>query len=156
MSAFRRGVRLGIDVGKARIGVARCDPDGMLAVPVETIPRSDASLARLRELASEYSPIEWVVGLPYNLQGNETPSTHDAREFAAQLCNETGIDARLVDERLTTVSAQSMLHSVGRNTKSSRSVIDQVAATILLQFTVDSEKNGRIIGDALSQKENTP
>ncbi|HLS93408.1 MAG TPA: Holliday junction resolvase RuvX, partial [Microbacterium sp.] len=48
MDGFRRGVRLGIDVGRARVGVARCDPDGMLAVPVETVPRDDASVARIR------------------------------------------------------------------------------------------------------------
>lgn len=155
MSDFRRGVRLGVDVGKARIGVARCDPDGMLAVPVETVPRNDVSLARLRELAEEYDPIEWVVGLPYNMQGQETASTADAREFAAALHAASDVPVRLVDERLTTVSAQAMLHSAGRNTKNSRAVIDQVAAVVLLQYTVDSERRGRIIGEALIQKENS-
>lgn len=155
MSEFRRGVRLGIDVGKARIGVARCDPDGMLAVPVETVPRSDAAIGRLQELALEYAPLEWVVGLPFNLQGQETPSTTDARQFAAELFDATQIPVRLVDERLTTVSAQALLHSAGRNTKSSRAVIDQVAAVVLLQYTVDSERRGRTIGEALSQKENS-
>src|SRR5690606_5967167 len=85
VTGFRRGVRLGIDVGRARVGVARCDPDGMLAVPVETVPRSEPSLARLAELAKEYDPLEFLVGLPVNMQGNDTPSTTDAREFAAAL-----------------------------------------------------------------------
>lgn len=155
MSEFRRGVRLGVDVGKARIGVARCDPDGMLAVPVETVARTDSALERLRDLAAEYSPIEWVVGLPFNLKGEETPSTADARAFAAALLEATQIPVRLVDERLTTVSAQAMLHSAGRNTKNSRAVIDQVAAVVLLQYTVDYERRGRIMGEALSQKENS-
>src|SRR5690606_28822522 len=85
VTGFRRGVRLGVDVGRARVGVARCDPDGMLAVPVETVPRSDASVARLVELAQEYEPLEFVVGLPVNMRGEDTPSTADAREFAAAL-----------------------------------------------------------------------
>ena len=59
MTGFRRGVRLGIDVGKARVGVSRCDPDGMLAVPVETVPRSDTSIERLSELAREWEPLEF-------------------------------------------------------------------------------------------------
>ncbi|MDF2562801.1 MAG: crossover junction endodeoxyribonuclease RuvA [Microbacterium sp.] len=83
MSGFRRGVRLGIDVGRARVGVARCDPDGMLAVPVETVLRNEASIDRLVQLAGEYEPLEFVVGLPVNMQGADTPSTTDAREFAA-------------------------------------------------------------------------
>ena len=85
MSEFRRGVRLGVDVGRARIGVARCDPDGLLATPVETVPRSDGSIARLRELIAEYEPLEVLVGLPLSLSGGDTPSTADAREFAAAL-----------------------------------------------------------------------
>lgn len=155
MSDFRRGVRLGIDVGKARIGVARCDPDGLLAVPVETVPRGEASITRLIELAREYEPIEWIIGLPFNMQGQETASTADARAFAAGVQAASDVPVRLVDERLTTVSAQAMLHSAGRTTKSSRAVIDQVAAVVLLQYTVDSERRGRIIGEALSQKENS-
>ena len=79
MSGFRRGVRIGIDVGKARVGVARCDPDGMLAVPVETVPRSEKSIDRIAEIAAEYEPLEFVVGLPVNMQGADTASTTDAR-----------------------------------------------------------------------------
>lgn len=141
MSVFRRGVRLGIDVGKARVGVARCDPDGMLAVPVETVPRSEESIERLAELAAEYEPIEFVVGLPVNLQGADTPSTSDARAFAAALQNRTGTPVRLVDERLSTVSAHAALRSSGRNQKNSRSIVDQVAAVVLLQQAIDLEKS---------------
>ncbi|WP_258546391.1 Holliday junction resolvase RuvX, partial [Microbacterium sp. H6] len=78
MSGFRRGVRLGIDVGRARVGVARSDPDGMLAVPVETVPRDDASIDRIVQIAQEYDLLEFVVGLPVNMQGTDTPSTTDA------------------------------------------------------------------------------
>ncbi|GAB3270377.1 Holliday junction resolvase RuvX [Microbacterium sp. Root53] len=140
MSGFRRGVRLGVDVGRARIGVARSDPDGMLAVPVETVPRDERSIARLVELASEYEPLEIVVGLPLNMRGEDTPSTADAREFAAQLAAAQPAPVRLVDERLSTVSAHTALRQSGRSQKGSRSIVDQVAAVVLLQHAIDSEK----------------
>lgn len=141
MSGFRRGVRLGIDVGKARVGVARCDPDGMLAVPLETVPRSETSLTRVAEIAAEYEPLEFVVGLPVNMQGVDTPSTADAREFAADLQRLTGVSVRLMDERLSTVTAHAALRSSGRNQRNSRSIVDQVAAVVLLQHAIDTEKS---------------
>ena len=141
MSGFRRGVRLGIDVGRARIGVSRCDPDAMLAVPVETVPRSDTSIERLVELAREYDPIEFVVGLPVNLQGADTLSTTDARAFAMELQARSQIRVRLVDERLSTVSAHAALRSSGRTQRNSRSIVDQIAAVVLLQQAIDTEKS---------------
>ncbi|CAD5139209.1 MULTISPECIES: Holliday junction resolvase RuvX [Microbacterium] len=141
MSGYRRGVRLGIDVGRARVGVARSDPDGMLAVPVETVPRDEHSLTRIAELAAEYEPLEIVVGLPVNMQGADTPSTVDAREFAAALQGRSGVPVRLVDERLSTVSAHAALRSSGRSQKNSRSIVDQVAAVVLLQQAIDTEKS---------------
>lgn len=140
MSGFRRGVRLGIDVGRARVGVARCDPDGMLAVPVETVPRSEESVARILELAAEHGATELVVGLPLNLRGEDTPSTADARAFAAELARRGDAPVRLVDERLSTVTAHTALRQSGRSQKGSRSMVDQVAAVVLLQHAVDSEK----------------
>lgn len=140
MTGFRRGVRLGVDVGRARVGVARCDPDGMLAVPVETVPRDERSIARLVELAGEYEPLEIVVGLPLNMRGEDTPSTSDAREFAAELAAAQPAPVRLVDERLSTVSAHTALRQSGRSQKGSRSIVDQVAAVVLLQHAIDSEK----------------
>ncbi|WP_194763927.1 Holliday junction resolvase RuvX [Microbacterium sp. UFMG61] len=141
MSGFRRGVRLGVDVGRARVGVARCDPDGMLAVPVETVPRTDAAVERIAALAAEYEPLELVVGLPVNMQGADTASTLDAREFAAALLARTRISTRLVDERLSTVTAHAALRSSGRTQKNSRSIVDQVAAVVLLQQAIDTEKS---------------
>jgi putative Holliday junction resolvase len=94
---FRRGTRLGIDVGKARVGVARCDPDGMLAVPVETVPRSDTSIDRIQQLAQEWDPLEIIVGLPVNMRGEDTPSTTDAREFATAIARRSGVAVRMVD-----------------------------------------------------------
>lgn len=141
MSGFRRGIRLGIDVGRARVGVSRCDPDGMLAVPVETVARNEASIDRIAEIAREHDPLEIVVGLPVNMRGEETPSTTDARSFAAEVAARTGTPVRLVDERLSTVSAHTALRSSGRTQKNSRSIVDQVAAVVLLQHAIDTEKS---------------
>lgn len=138
---MRPGVRLGIDVGKARVGVARCDLHGMLATPVETVPRGPGDLARIAELATEYGAVELVVGLPIALSGNETASTEDARLFAAELASVQPATVRLVDERLSTVSAHSALRASGRTAKNSRSVVDQVAAVIILQHALDFERS---------------
>ena len=139
-------MRLGIDVGKARIGIARCDLHGMLATPVETVARDHAGtsdLERIARIAAEEDAFEAVVGLPINLRGERTASTDDAHEFAKRLAAyiaRAGCTVRLVDERLTTVSAQAHLRQVGRATKGSRSIIDQMAAVVLLQHAIDSER----------------
>ncbi|GAB6857676.1 Holliday junction resolvase RuvX [Microbacterium xylanilyticum] len=154
MTGFRRGVRLGIDVGRARIGVARSDPDGLLAVPVETVPRDDASVTRIAQLVAEYEPLEVVVGLPINLRGEDTASTADAREFAAALAQAGGCAVRLIDERLSTVTAHQALRASGRSQRTSRGVVDQAAAVVLLQHAIDTEKGtGRPAGTALMPDE---
>jgi putative Holliday junction resolvase len=140
---IRPGVRLGVDVGTARIGVARCDPHALLATPVETVPRGDGDLERLVELVAEFDAVEVIVGLPIALSGRETASTDDARGFARQLAKRMPVTVRLVDERLSTVSAQSALHASGRTTRSSRSVVDQVAAVIILQHALDFERSAQ-------------
>jgi putative Holliday junction resolvase len=137
---MRPGVRIGVDVGKVRVGIARSDRDGLLATPVETVPRGAGTIARLRELIAELEPVEIVVGLPISLSGGDTASTADARDVAAQLAAASGVAVRLVDERLTTVSAQRALHDAGRRAKGSRPVIDQVAAVIILQNALDFER----------------
>ncbi len=137
---MRAGVRIGIDVGMARVGVARSDRDGLLATPVETVVRGSETIGRIRELIAELDPLEIVVGLPISLSGRDTASTTDARDLAAQLAAASGLPVRLVDERLTTVSAQRALHDAGRRAKGSRPVIDQVAAVIILQNALDFER----------------
>ena len=142
MNTVRRGVRLGVDVGTVRVGVARSDPDGLLAVPVETVQRGrdvDAVVARIAELAREFAAIDIVVGLPVSMRGTDTASTADARDVAARIAA-GGVPVHLLDERLTTVSAQASLHAAGRNTRRSRAVIDQAAAVILLQHALDAER----------------
>ncbi len=136
---MRRGVRLGVDVGKARVGVARSDPDGLLAVPVETLPRAEA-LDKLVALSADYDALEIIVGLPISLRGTDTASTTDAREFAVQLAQEVSVPVRLVDERLSTVSAQQMLSGGGTEAKKQRQIIDQASAVIILQHSLDQER----------------
>ncbi|MCW2287929.1 Holliday junction resolvase RuvX [Leucobacter luti] len=143
---MRSGVRLGVDVGKARIGVARSDLHGMLATPVETVPRDTAGVAdhaRLIEIAREINATEVIVGLPLNMRGERTLSTDDAADFAHELAARLArheIAVRLVDERLSTVSAQGQLRQAGKKTKQTRSIIDQAAAVVILQHALDSER----------------
>ena len=136
---MRQGVRLGIDVGTVRVGVAKCDPMGLLASPLATLSRESA-LEELRTLVSELEPIEIVVGLPLALSGRETASTEDAQTFAAQLAATMGVPVRLVDERLSTVSASSLMRQGGKSAKKQRSSIDQAAAVIILQHLLDAER----------------
>ncbi len=137
---MRSGTRIGVDVGRARVGVARSDRDGLLATPIETLKRDSHTLPSLQVLIAELEPLEVVVGLPLSLSGADTASTTDAREFARTLAELAGVPVRLVDERLSTVSAQRALHDAGRRAKGSRPVIDQVAAVIILQNALDSER----------------
>lgn len=139
---MRSGARLGVDVGKVRIGLARSDPHGMLATPVATVPRGDGDVRVILEHAVEVDAIEIVVGLPLALSGSETASTKDARDFAASIGAATPLPVRLVDERLSTVSAQRAMQASGRNSKRARPVIDQAAAVIILQHALDVERSG--------------
>ncbi|GGW34083.1 Holliday junction resolvase RuvX [Streptomyces xantholiticus] len=141
--AMRRGRRLAIDVGDARIGVASCDPDGLLATPVETVPGRDVPAAhrRLRQLVDEYEPIEIVVGLPRSLSGREGPAAKKIRGFARTLAQGVKpVPVRLVDERMTTVTATQGLRASGVKSKKGRSVIDQAAAVVILQNALESER----------------
>lgn len=151
---MRPGVRLGVDVGKARVGIARCDRDGLLATPVATLARADADERSFRLLVEEHDAMEVVVGLPLSLSGGDTPSTADARELAASIARWVDVPVRLVDERLSTVSAQRALQATGRKTRGSRPVIDQVAAVIILQNALDAERSaGRPPGASVDPDE---
>ena len=137
---MRPGVRIGVDVGTVRIGIARSDFHGMLATPVETVPRGAGDIERILAIATEVEAIELIVGLPLSLAGTATASTDDATGFASRLASATDLAVRLVDERLTTVSAQAALRASGRSSRQSRSVIDQVAAVIIVQHALDFER----------------
>lgn len=140
---MRRGRRLAIDVGDARIGVASCDPDGILATPVETVPGRDVPAAhrRLRQIVEEYEPIEVLIGLPRSLNGGEGPAAAKVRTFAEEVARGIApLPVRLVDERMSTVTASQSLRASGVKTKKGRSVIDQVAAVVILQSALEAER----------------
>ncbi len=154
---MRFGVRVAIDVGTVRIGVARSDNHGLLATPVTTVLRDAAGLVDIAQICAvveDVGAVEVVVGLPLGLSGNTTVSTDDAVGFAKRLARALDVPVRLVDERLSTVSAQSALRASGRSTKTHRPVIDQVAATIILQHALDTERaSGRPAGAAVDPTE---
>lgn len=137
----RRGRRLGIDVGDVRIGVAVSDPDGILATPVETVAAGPGAIKRLAELVREHEVLECVVGLPVGLSGREGPAATKVRAFCAELLAAIDpVPIRLFDERMSTMTADSMLRQSGRAGRTRRSVIDQAAATVILQTALDSER----------------
>ena len=150
---MRSGVRVGIDIGTVRIGVARSDRDGYLATPVETVDRgSENPIGQLVSLIAELEAIEVIVGLPLSLNGSHTASTEDALVMARELGQNASVPVRLVDERLTTVSAHSALRASGKKQKQTRSVIDQVAAVMILQHALDSERSsGNLPGKDISE-----
>jgi putative Holliday junction resolvase len=138
---MRHGVRLGIDPGDARIGVARSDPTGFLATPVETVRRGKGDLRRIAAIAAEEEAVEVVVGLPRSLAGGEGPAAAKVREFAGRLAARLApVTVRLVDERLTTVSAEAMLRDRGKKGQQRRAVVDQAAAVMILQHALDTER----------------
>jgi putative Holliday junction resolvase len=137
----RFGVRLGVDPGDARIGVASSDPSGFLATPVETVRRGKGDVRRLAQLVEELEAVEVVVGLPRSLSGTEGPAAAKVREFAAGLARRVApVPVRLCDERLTTVSAESILREQGRRGARRRAVVDQAAAVLILQTALDTER----------------
>ena len=149
---MRPGVRIGIDPGDARIGVARSDPTGFLATPVETVRRGRGDLSRIALLAREAEAVEVVVGLPRSLSGGEGPAAARARDFAAALAVRVApVPVRLQDERLTTVAAEAMLRDRGRKGASRRAVVDQAAAVLILQHALDTEREtGRPPGEMVT------
>ncbi|QIS20819.1 Holliday junction resolvase RuvX [Nocardia terpenica] len=140
-----RGRRIAIDVGTVRIGVASCDPDGILATPVETVPRAKGGkgrpatdLNRIAEIVREYEAVEVIVGLPRTLRGENGASARLATTFANRLQPLIpGVPIRLSDERLTTVSAARALRDSGVRARGQRQMIDQAAAVSILQGWLD-------------------
>ena len=135
------GAWLGVDVGTVRVGIARSDPQGMLAFPVKTLARDavgDRDLAELAELVAEHDAVGVVVGLPRTLRDREGSSAQLARDYGARLAARIApTPVEFIDERLTTVSAQRKLQQGGVRGRAGRAVIDQAAAVELLQHWLD-------------------
>jgi putative holliday junction resolvase len=139
--ALRSGIRLAVDVGSVRIGVAGCDPDGILATPMGTVRRGAGDLTEIAKLCADRDAIEVVVGLPTSLSGQAGRAAQGARAFAAELAALiTPVEVRLVDERFTTTLAHSALRAGGSDSRQRRSTVDKAAAALLLQGALDSER----------------
>lgn len=164
----QRGARLAIDVGMARVGVAISDPDGILASPVDTFKRDKSvgyaiggkipavlptDIAAIAEVIEERFVVVVYIGLPQQLSGAKGQSVNMALTYAHLLSKVSpDVEIRMIDERLTSVSAHQALHASGRSSKNHRSVIDQVAAVIMLETAMETEKRqGNRAGTPLSE-----
>jgi putative Holliday junction resolvase len=133
---------LGIDLGTARVGLALSDDLGMLAHPLETVQVKTAGdmAAYIAGVARREKAEMVVLGMPRNMDGSHGPAAVKTREFGEKLrAKLDGCELRYWDERMTSVAAQKALHEMGRNVKTSRQVIDQVAAQMILQGFLDSQ-----------------
>jgi putative Holliday junction resolvase len=132
-------VRLAVDVGSVRLGVARSDPGGILATPVAVVPSGPAAKDELARLAA--GAIEVIVGLPTSLSGREGPAAAGVRAFASDLAQRLApLPVRLVDERFTTATAHQALRRGGKDSRARRQVVDAAAAAVLLQAALDAER----------------
>ncbi len=151
------GVRLAVDVGTVRVGLAACDPGGMLASPVSTLRRDTVALtdiATIATLVADLEAVEVIVGLPRSMSGKEGPAAVAARAYAHQLADRVGpVRVRLVDERLSTVSATRALGESGVRGRRRRAVIDQQAAVTFLQAALDAAAGGVLLGEIVDPRD---
>jgi putative holliday junction resolvase len=143
MSGFALVKRvLGVDYGQARIGLAISDELGMLAHPLETVSAKliDAAAKRIAQLARERDVAAVVVGLPRHMSGASGAATDEVNAFVAKLRPLLGCAVIMWDERLTTTAAHRALRDAGKKTRSTRGVVDQVAAQMILQGYLDSRQ----------------
>ncbi|MFV0452051.1 MAG: Holliday junction resolvase RuvX [Propioniciclava sp.] len=150
------GVRLALDWGLSRIGVAACDAQGVLAYPVTTItPAQDRRhvTTALAELVAEYEPTGILVGLPRHLGGAEGENARMVRAWAGDLAARfPAVAIRLVDERLSTRSAERDLQAAGRTASNRRGIIDQAAAVAILNAALDQERaSGTLAGELIQE-----
>lgn len=145
---FPQGVKLGVDVGMVRVGLAGCDAGGILATPIKTLSRdlkknSDVKVV-VKEAAARHA-CQIFIGLPRTMKGEEKASAQMARSYAEILAlalAEAGLEipVHLIDERLTTVSAHQALRKAGMSSREHRKVVDQVAAVEILQHALDMQR----------------
>ena len=132
-------MRLAVDVGSVRVGVARSDPGGILASPLTVVRSGPGELDELVTLAKD--AIEVIVGLPTSLSGREGLAAAAARSFAAELADRLApVPVRLVDERFTTTQAHAALRRSGKTERARRGTVDAAAAAVLLQAALDTER----------------
>jgi len=139
VTALPKGRLLAIDHGERRIGLAVSDPLGIIASPAGFVERRAGKRLPIAELVRRAEALEvqgFVVGLPLDGDGNETPRTAEARQIAAELVRRTGLPARLVDERFTAAAALRTVRTLGGSTRDRKGDVDAMAATILLQHAL--------------------
>jgi len=143
------GRRIAFDFGDVRIGVAITDPSGILATPLSFIPNNEENLKlELINLYEDYSPIYTAIGYPLHLSGNESEKSSNVLKFAEQISEISKAPIYLIDERLTSVSANRTLREAGLNSKAARSEVDSVAATAILDSALNQE---RIQGEPMNR-----
>jgi len=130
---------MAVDLGDRRIGIAISDPTGTIASPAGHVERRAGKrppLAALLAKAAELEATGFVVGLPLDANGEETPRTAEARRLAHELAARTGHAARLVDERFTTAAALQAIRQMEGSTRGRKGDVDSLAATLLLQHAL--------------------
>ena len=132
---------LGIDFGRARIGLAISDELRLLAHPLETLPANKDSVKRVADIVRDRKIDKVVVGIPRHMSGEIGEAANEALEFAAKLRALLTCAVETWDERLTTVAANRALRDAGKKTRDTRKIVDQVAAQMILQGYLDRERN---------------
>jgi putative Holliday junction resolvase len=135
-----RGRRIAFDYGDVRTGVALCDPDGILSSPLCVLQTQSKNYTlEISALLTEYEPIAIYVGMPVNMSGSSGESAEKVNTFVDSLKELTTIPIHLVDERLSTVSAQRKLKEAGVSSRDSKLLIDAMAAVAILEQGLLSE-----------------
>lgn len=134
---------MALDVGEKTVGIAMTDELGLIASPRETLRRDGRELDRLVEMVTREEVGEVVVGLPVSLNGTHGPSAERALQFAAWLRQRISISVVTWDERLTTAEAEKMLIAADTRRSKRRQVVDQIAATLILQNYLQSQSHSR-------------
>ncbi|WP_255768913.1 Holliday junction resolvase RuvX [Pseudarthrobacter sulfonivorans] len=156
---YPQGIKLGVDVGTVRVGVAICDRDAILATPFKTLDRNakkNSDVRVIASLAQELGAVQVIVGLPRTMKGEEHASARMATDYAELLAAELAgrgleVPVNLVDERLSSVTAHRNLHEAGMSSRNHRKVVDQVAAAGILQHAIDMQKaRGTDVGSRVS------
>jgi putative holliday junction resolvase len=137
---LQQGRRVGLDVGGRRVGLAVSDELGMVASPVRAVDIKREGLAGLVDAISAYSPVEVIIGLPTGMSGYEGPQANEVREFAARLSEHVPTPITFWDERLTTFAADQALMESGYRTTRRKQMVDAVAASLILQSYLDSQR----------------
>lgn len=138
-------VIMAVDLGKARTGIALCDKTELLASPLTQINEYNREklLDKISDLAKEKRAELLVVGLPKNMDGSEGESAKNARSFADELAEKTGLPVDMQDERGTTITAHNYLNATDTRGKKRKSVVDAVAATIILEDYLNRKHNSK-------------